>query len=286
MTGSCPIDANGDAGLQQRVLSGERADGERRRRGGRGRGFTLIELLVVIAIIALLISILLPSLSGARDAARDVICKNNLRQIGLGIQMYLDDQKDPVWFNLAARATGAVSLFDHWSVPRALKEYCGDGQTKIYRCPKAYGGTSVLDPEVNRLLTSGSRVFIDPDPTNEDIKSVRPGFFPLSSGKIPTHYTEYWFNDSIPIVGKPYRRVRYPGPVIWSADAYDEAPRHSGKRRTETVLTDDVVKRSNLIHLLFGDQHVDGRTWIRTVSAEAFDKYGNGPKFYNWGFKP
>lgn len=54
-------------------------------------GFTLIELLVVIAIISLLISILLPSLNTARDLAKTVMCKTNLRQIGLGLSMYMGD---------------------------------------------------------------------------------------------------------------------------------------------------------------------------------------------------
>jgi prepilin-type N-terminal cleavage/methylation domain-containing protein/prepilin-type processing-associated H-X9-DG protein len=57
------------------------------------RGFTLIELLVVISIIALLISILLPALSAARDAARATACMSNLRQSGLGMHMYAQDNK-------------------------------------------------------------------------------------------------------------------------------------------------------------------------------------------------
>ncbi len=58
-----------------------------------GKSFTLIELLVVVAIIAILMSVLLPSLSKARDMAWGARCKSNLKQIGSGIQLYADDYR-------------------------------------------------------------------------------------------------------------------------------------------------------------------------------------------------
>lgn len=57
------------------------------------KGFTLIELLVVIAVIALLLSILMPALSKAKDLAMGTVCKGNLKNYNFAVTMYLDDNE-------------------------------------------------------------------------------------------------------------------------------------------------------------------------------------------------
>jgi prepilin-type N-terminal cleavage/methylation domain-containing protein/prepilin-type processing-associated H-X9-DG protein len=74
--------------------------------GKNAKGFTLIELLVVIAIIALLLSIVLPSLKKAKEYARTIICRSNMKQIGIAGHLYAQDNENfvprggvyDVWF--------------------------------------------------------------------------------------------------------------------------------------------------------------------------------------------
>ena len=107
-------------------------DGDQGPMTSRNAAFTLIELLVVIAIIALLMAILVPVLHKAREQGKDIICRNNLRQVGIGTNLYAED-----WdLKIPRGSAGNIAWYVLFMPFLAQKPIDNDYRTvEIYRCP-------------------------------------------------------------------------------------------------------------------------------------------------------
>jgi prepilin-type N-terminal cleavage/methylation domain-containing protein len=138
----------------------------------RRRGFTLVELLVVIAIIGILVALLLPAIQMARESARRTSCSNNMKQIGLGLQMYHDTfgrfpagwlARDPSghraddWLGQPGWGWAAAILpyVEQDAIARGLVDYelpitehenevARETVIKLYRCPSDIGDETFI----------------------------------------------------------------------------------------------------------------------------------------------
>jgi len=142
-------------------------------RRGKRAAFTLIELLVVISIIALLISILLPALAKARDAAMTMQCASNARQVNLSAVAYAVDNRDTFPYQWAGGGTGpgqSARIID-----KPLAEVNRDkaswilgvypyvsASLKLFSCPKLEqnyretGNTTIMVDDENRFSFSAN----------------------------------------------------------------------------------------------------------------------------------
>ncbi|MCP4247012.1 MAG: prepilin-type N-terminal cleavage/methylation domain-containing protein [bacterium] len=269
----------------------------------RSRAFTLIELLVVVSIIALLISILLPSLKQARAQAKDVVCRSNLHQLGLAIQYYASDNGDRIpWIKGAPSPSGTPTNFPFRQYHQILhmQKYLGD--LRIYLCPRAQEGPvggrpggGIRGPKSVKGYREGDEIGSEPGPISyytvrksDDLFIARHGeLFPTMNlfetpEVIEELYTEYWLNDwnygagDIPAIsGAKLTRIPQANYAVMMMDAIDWNPRHSN--RTQNFLFADAH-----VDPIGSDNYFDPQGHADYANARDKDAFGNRP-YWAWG---
>jgi len=188
-------------------------------RRGSQKGFTLIELLVVIAIIAVLIALLLPAVQAAREAARRAQCTNNLKQLGLSVHNYHQQQNCLPASEMFLGPT--LDLGWGWNASWAVFMLPNLEQTPLYN---AYNFSVNADSGINTTVTYSAIVsFTCPSesqrqrpnplwaPTNYVANHGGPGTIRMWSGTVVEFLTCSVVGDKI--------NGWSPGTYWWGADS-------------------------------------------------------------------
>ncbi len=227
------------------------------------KGFTLIELLVVIAVIAVLLGILLPSLSAARMHAKRLASSSNMRQIGLAMEMYTQDNRG--FFPESSHGlTGKAIRQRSWVF--TLSPYLGD-VNEVRVCP--------ADPKRQERLagSTGSYVmneYIAVDTVDPFGRTTGPSFRNKYKLKHPSRTTTVFVgaDDLSTALTSDHTHSRLwflPAPnVPWDTLRQDIQPdRFSGRKNEENTLGSSLY--------LYADSHIENLK-AKVVKAWADDR--------------